>query len=360
MQTEEKIKSLSELSERIGQIESLIGTLRCQLVSTKESTTRNGSFFLDIEIADHSGNKKIKIWQESQAYASFLTLPKNAFVEFSATFRNSSYGLQAIVHTLRVLSQEEIQELLEQNRNAEIQSDWELLEKKIGSIADPRLCRLCSQFLIDYGERFKRAAAAREYHHNFRGGLLRHVCQMIQAAEGLMAAYPVYNWDLIKAGILFHDCGKLWENDFQEQGFVMKRSKTAELIGHIPIGVEIVNSLWRSLQHSEEFHRALIPPSDLVRVHLLHLIVSHHGLREYGSPVTPRTPEAWILHILDNLDAKLEMFRCAYEEGKEVVPGIFERRPPLEGYPIAPLSKYISKPKSLEQTEGTSPENLID
>ncbi|ACD83454.1 HD domain-containing protein [Candidatus Methylacidiphilum infernorum] len=350
MSNEEKFDCLSILSEKTIRQGTLQGTIRCQVLSIKESTSKNGSVFLDIEVADQSGNKRIKIWPESQAYSAFLSLPQNAFIELSAIFRYTPFGLQAYAHALRTLNLEEIEGLLNTKGNIQVEKDWEFLHAKIATLKDPRLRVLCQQFLLLYGEKLRRAAAAREYHHNFRGGLLRHVCQMIEAADALMLAYPSYNWDLVKAGILFHDCGKLWENDFQEKGFAMKRNKSAELIGHIPLGVEVVNSLWRSLQKNEEFLNNSIPPTEEVRIHLLHLIIAHHGLKEHGSPITPRTPEAWIIHVLDNLDAKLEMFRCAYAEGKEISPGIFERKPPLEGNPVAPLDKYSSFSTPPEQS----------
>ncbi|WP_134439478.1 HD domain-containing protein [Methylacidiphilum caldifontis] len=351
MLNEEKIENLSLLSEKNMQQGTLRGSIRCQIVAIKESISKNGSSFLDLELADHTGTKKIKIWQESaQNYSQLLSTPLNTFVELSAVFRYTPFGIQATAHALRPLDREEIEELLLKKGNPQIEKDWEFLQKKISDLEDPRLRVLCQQFLSVHGEKFKRAAAAREYHHNFRGGLLRHVCQMIEASEALRQAYPSYNWDLIKAGILFHDCGKLWENDFQQNGFIMKRSKIAELIGHIPIGVEVVNSLWRTLKDKAEFLHPFTPPAEEIRIHLLHLIIAHHGLREYGSPTTPRTPEAWIVHILDNLDAKLEMFRCAYAEGKEIAPGIFEKKPPLEGNPIAPLDKFsfLPAPPSLQ------------
>jgi 3'-5' exoribonuclease len=79
----------------------------------------------------------------------------------------------------------------------------------------------------------------------------------------------------------------------------------------------------------------------LVREHLLHLIASHHGLKEYGAPVTPRTPEAWMLHHIDNIDAHLEMLAQTYAEKGQTAPGIYDYRRPLEGRAVAPLPKWL-------------------
>jgi 3'-5' exoribonuclease len=207
-------------------------------------------------------------------------------------------------------------------------------------IKDPRIRLLCETYLKDYGEKFKRAAAARDYHHARRGGLLEHTAQMMRSAKALSTAYAALNWDLIFAGVLFHDCGKLWELDYPAQGFLSPMTTIGELLGHITVGIEVVNKLWRTLETSPEFTATTQPPREMVRQHLLHLIASHHGLKEYGSPVTPRTQEAWMLHHIDNIDAHLEMLAQTYAEKPQVAPGIYEYRRPLEGKAIAPLPKW--------------------
>src|SRR5438132_13373500 len=97
--------------------------------------------------------------------------------------------------------------------------------------------------------------------------------------------YPQLILDLLLAGVLFHDAGKLWENHLPETGFTMGYDERGELMGHISIGVELVNSLWRNL-HSQENASAwkdLVPTSEDVRLHLLHLIGAHHGEPQFGS-----------------------------------------------------------------------------
>ena len=141
------------------------------------------------------------------------------------------------------------------------------------------------------------------------------------------------------AGVLFHDCGKLWENCYREKDFTMPYSETAELLGHISLGIELVNKLWRDLLESPLANdwQSLEPPSDQVRLHLLHLIASHHGEHEYGSPVLPKTPEAMALHYIDNLDAKMEMFRRGYETGQALNERVIQRVRPLPANLITPL-----------------------
>jgi 3'-5' exoribonuclease len=144
------------------------------------------------------------------------------------------------------------------------------------------------------------------------------------------------------AGILFHDAGKLWENHLPETGFSMPFDELGEMIGHIGIGMELVNSLWRRLEADEraaEWHK-LSPPMEDCRLHLLHLIASHHGEPQFGSPVYPKTPEALALNYIDNLDARLEMIFAGYPIAKPLAARIFERVRPLPGNLVKGLEKF--------------------
>ena len=197
-------------------------------------------------------------------------------------------------------------------------------------------------FLAEHGDRFRRTAGARSYHHARRGGLVEHVAQMMRVAMEVAPLYPQLNLDLLIAGVLFHDCGKLWENHLPETGFTMGYDERGELMGHISIGLELVNSLWRKVQ-TEENTRAwnsLSPASEDVRMHLLHLIGAHHGEPQFGSPVSPKTPEAMALNYIDNLDARMEMFAAGYLVAKPIAERIFDRVRPLPGNLVKPLEKF--------------------
>ncbi|MEN8785906.1 MAG: hypothetical protein ABF379_16220, partial [Akkermansiaceae bacterium] len=122
-----------------------------------------------------------------------------------------------------------------------------------------------------------------------------------------------------------------------------------EMLGHIPLGMELLNKLWRDLPL--ESWREIEPPNEDVRLHMLHLIASHHGQYDFGSPTLPRTPEAHALHYIDNLDAKLEMVKDAYATANESVPGIFERKFPLPAPLVAPLSPVaFDKAEEVKET----------
>lgn len=236
--------------------------------------------------------------------------------------------------------------------------DYQFIEKSVDEIMDPRLKALCSRFLTSYGERMRRTAAARRNHHARRGGLVEHVAQMMRTAIQISGAYELLNRDLLVSGVLFHDVGKLWENAYTKDGFTMPFTEVSELIGHIPLGMEIVNKLWREIIADEKLAdswRDLEPHSEKVRLHLLHLIASHHGEIAFGSPVVPKTPEAQVLHYVDNIDAKMEMFEQRYMTSEKLSETIYKKEWPLEGNLVRPLPKYESdEPESENEEEASS------
>jgi 3'-5' exoribonuclease len=317
----------------------------CQIVKSRENVTKAGKPYLDLEISDGTATEKFKIWEDSDAYEAFHDFNDSDCVRLDASFWRNQYGLNVDRVRVRPLEKQEITELFAgtPERRAALDQDWADITGLIENMTDPRLRLLCKTFLQEHGEKFRRAAAARDYHHARRGGLLEHTAQMMRAGGALASVYRGLNGDLVIAGVLFHDCGKLWEMDYQPQGFVSPITTIGELLGHITIGIELVNKLWRSLEATPEFSTPAQPPREMVREHLLHLIASHHGQKEYGAPVTPRTPEAWMLHHIDNIDAHLEMLSQTYAEKTQVMPGIYDYRRPLEGRAVAPLQKWIEK-----------------
>jgi 3'-5' exoribonuclease len=127
----------------------------------------------------------------------------------------------------------------------------------------------------------------------------------------------------------------------------MNYDELGELMGHIAIGLELVNALWRKLSvENAEAWKDLSPASEDVRMHLLHLIGAHHGEPEFGSPVAPKTPEAMALHYIDNLDARLEMFAAGYTTAKPLAARIFDRVRPLPGNLVKSLEKFQQAPSS--------------
>ncbi|HEX8297346.1 MAG TPA: HD domain-containing protein [Chthoniobacteraceae bacterium] len=316
-----------------------------QVESLNRKETRDGKPFWELTLADAEGKLVLRAWSDAPAFTTCEALSDGAFLEIAGEFALSGgYGVDAKRWTCRELTPEERDSLLagSPELRARQQADFDEILQHAASIADPRLAGLVQLFLGEYGARFRRSAAARLNHHARRGGLVEHVAQMMRTILALAQVYPQLNRDLLIAGVLFHDCGKLWENSLPADGFAMPFDERGEMLGHITIGIEVVNALWRKLLVSEEEAWArLLPASEDVRLHLLHLLAAHHGELQFGSPVVPKTPEAWALHYADNLDAKLEMLSAGYLSSRALAPRIQERVWPLPGNLVAPLPPFF-------------------
>ncbi len=319
--------------------------LHAQIDTLTRKETKDGKPYWELVAADGEGKITLRAWSDGPAYAVCEHLSPSTFIEVAGEFATSQgFGVDARRWTARELTLEERDAVL--GGSAEVRAkqtaDFEHICAVAAGLGDPRLRALAALFLEEYGERFRRAAAARGNHHARRGGLVEHVAQMMRSADAIAGAYPALHRDVLLAGVLFHDCGKLWENGLPADGFVMPFDELGELLGHITIGIEVVNKLWTRLQASQQAAewKALVPRSEDVRLHLLHLLAAHHGELQFGSPVPPKTPEAWVLHYVDNLDAKLEMMAAAYANSKALAPRIRERAWPLPGNLVLPLTRF--------------------
>jgi 3'-5' exoribonuclease len=316
-----------------------------QLETVASKLTREQKPYCELALADAGDRMMLRVWSDHPNYKACDSMESGEFVEISGEFyQHQQYGLDVRRWEVRRLTNEEKSLLLQgpPELRAKQKADWDFIVATTGAIRDPRLHALCAEFVAEYGERFRRTAAARNYHHARRGGLVEHTAQMMRVAEQVAQLYPELNRDLLVAGVLFHDSGKLWENHLPETGFSMPYDELGELVGHISIGLELVNSLWRKIQTEERLQEwsPLKPASDDVRLHLLHLIAAHHGEMQMGSPVYPKTPEAIALHYIDNLDARLEMIFAGYPVAKPLASRIFERVRPLPGNLIKALEKF--------------------
>jgi 3'-5' exoribonuclease len=314
-----------------------------QVESASPKLTREQQPYCELTLADACDRMTLRVWSDHPAYKTCSAYSSQDFIELTADFYQSQYGLDARKWTVRPLTEQEKNNLLlgPADLRAKQNADWEFITSTAQTIADPRLRAVCEAFSKEWGDRFRRTAAARNYHHARRGGLVEHTAQMMRVAKQIAPLYLELNLDLLLAGILFHDSGKLWENALPENGFVMNYDELGELMGHISIGLELVNALWRKLSiENADAWKNLAPPSEDVRLHLLHLIGAHHGEKQLGSPVEPKTPEAMALHYIDNLDARLEMFAAGYTTAKPLAARIFDRVRPLPGNLVKSLEKF--------------------
>jgi 3'-5' exoribonuclease len=339
----------------LAQLRQVAGTgpqpyrIQAQVDAVQEKTTSGGSTYYELRLQDGTEPLTWRVFDSNAVFREVAQTVRGTWLELTALWVDKGkYGMEPTQVKMRYLQEVEIATLLGGAPEVRQQQerDYEFIQQVVVRLQDPRLKALAELFLSKHGERFRRTAAAREYHHARRGGLVEHVAQMLRAAQAVAAVYPTLNADLLLTGVLFHDCGKLWETCCSEQGFSIPHQLSGEMLGHIPLGLELVNKLWREVleMHGADGWVHLQPASDLVRLHLLHLIGSHHGEYAFGSPVLPKTPEAIALHYIDNLDAKMEMFRRGYDTGAELGAGIYERVRPLPANLVEPLPRFQVPP----------------
>ncbi|MBA2623546.1 MAG: HD domain-containing protein [Chthoniobacterales bacterium] len=341
--------SIGEVKRR-AQTASVSARLHVQVSATEAKATREGKPYCELGLADACDRMTLRVWSDHPEFKACDSLQASDFIEVTGEFQqHQQFGLDAKRWTTRALNAQEISVLLQgpPELRARQSADWNHITERVESIQDPRLRALGNAFIAEWGDRFRRTAGARSYHHARRGGLVEHTAQMMRLATQIAPLYPQLNRDLLIAVILFHDSGKLWENHLPETGFTMGYDERGELMGHISIGLELVNSLWRKLQASEaaDSWGRLSPASEDVRLHLLHLIGAHHGEAQFGSPVSPKTPEAMALNYIDNLDARMEMFAAGYLVAKPIAERIYDRVRPLPGNLVKPLEKFSAAPE---------------
>jgi 3'-5' exoribonuclease len=344
-----KFLTLSELKS-LAPTESVEGEVHAQLDQVVQRQTSAGKPFYEVQLVDAAARVTLRAWSDSQPFEFCKSVAAGAFVAAKGTFEMGiSFGLDAKRWYLDPLAEEAIEDLLAGSPEVRERQgrDFDFILGAIAAMRDVRLAELCNCFLGEFGDRFRRAAAARNNHHARRGGLVEHVAQMMRTAVAVAEAYGDLNRDLLVAGVLFHDCGKLWENGYPADGFTMPYTEYGEMLGHITLGIELVNKMWRKCEMDRPEWVTYTPAAEEVRLHLLHLLASHHGELQFGSPVVPKTPEAWALHYVDNLDAKMEMMRQAYRTGKPLAPRIVERVWPLPGNlvkALPPMTGGVAEP----------------
>jgi 3'-5' exoribonuclease len=187
---------------------------------------------------------------------------------------------------------------------------WAQLASIVATIADPYLLALARSFLDDpkIASELREAPAARSMHHAFLGGMLEHVVSMLGLCDVIAAHYPQVHRDLLLTGALLHDIGKLselsWGNTFD---YTMEGT----MLGHITIGIGQIDRRIAAIPSFPEPLRILVE----------HIVLSHHGEYEFGSPKLPMIPEAILLHYIDNMDAKMQTidveFKKAAAAGKD-------------------------------------------
>ena len=259
---------------------------------------RNGQLYLQVELADKSGMITGRLWNASDD--DFNAFEDGDYVRVEGHTQLYSGSLQLIVSAIdrvdpRTVDESEFQ-VLSKNDIVRLESE---LATILGTIRSAPLKALADEIIADKAliDAFKRTPAGVKHHHAYAGGLLDHVVNLLRLADRVAPLYPALDRDLLLVGVLVHDIGKVRELE-SLQGF--SYTDEGQLLGHVLLGLEIVDAKIRAIE-TRTGQRLAIEAA----VRVKHMIASHHGQYEYGSPKLPMTLEAVALHHLDHLDAKM-------------------------------------------------------
>jgi len=266
---------------------------------------RSGEQFLRLQLADVSGTIKAVVWENGAAMAGKFRAGDVVRVRGDV---GEYKGLQLVVYALETLDRGEVDRRLFQR--AALRSRDEMLAELAdvrAAVLDPYLAALLGEFFGDekFLTRYALAPAAKNIHHNYSGGLLEHSLEVAVLCRRLTSLYPQLEASLLYCGALLHDVGKIMEYDADSLNFEL--TTPGKLLGHIAIGKEMVD---------ERIKKVPGFPENL-RLELAHILLSHHGQKEWGSPEVPKTFEAFALFHADLVSARLNQFSLVMSKGGE-------------------------------------------
>jgi 3'-5' exoribonuclease len=266
-----------------------------KVLSVAKKTKRDGGAFLSLEIMDKTGRIPAKIWDNAGHY--FTLIQEGAIYKINGYVNEYMNQKEIKVDGLRAISPSDTdfdeKNFVEKSAFDTGKVFQDMMEILKSNMSSPYLLKLIDLFSQEYGEKFKTHYGAQKVHHAYMGGLLEHTHSMLKLAVFCADHYSL-DKELLLTGVVFHDIGKLFEFSIEPT-----TSTTFEggLLGHITIGCA------RFLELKDK-----IPgfPEEL-SCKIQHLIISHHGEKEFGSPEVPKIPEAFVLHLLDMLDSRIKI-----------------------------------------------------
>lgn len=266
---------------------------------------RQGGKYILLRLADRTGVIAGMLWNADETI--FESFDRGDYVFCRGRTQIHNGALQVIVSNIERMDPSEI-DVSEFERFDAGEADRLIgrAREMIGQFRNSHLRQLGEAYLADetFVSRLKTAAAAVSNHHAYPGGLLRHTVDLMELALLVAPRYPQLDGELLVFGAFLHDLGKVEE---LASGGEISYTDRGQLVGHIVIGVQMLGEKIESMESGGE------PFPQQLRLHLEHFVVSHHGQREFGSPMLPVTLEAVALHHIDNLDAKLSSYTSVIE-----------------------------------------------
>jgi 3'-5' exoribonuclease len=301
------------------------------LVSTKEvRQKRTGEPYLSLVLSDRTGEIDSKMWDNVGEIVE--TFDRDDFVKVKGLMQLYNNRPQLTIHKLRRVEDREVdfRDFFPASQN-DPAAMWAELRGIVSAIGNEHIRGLLNAFLDDpdVAARYQVAPAAKSIHHAFRSGLLEHVVSLLKLAKLVGGHYGSVDVDLLYAGIVLHDIGKIYELSY-ERGF--NYSAEGQLLGHIAIAIRMIADKLRAFPDFPVELRNLIE----------HMVLSHHGQLEFGSPKLPVFPEALLLHYLDDMDSKMENMRALIDKDPQSE-GYFSAYSPALGRVALRKTRYLDK-----------------
>lgn len=272
------------------------------VVSVDKAVDKNGKDYYNVILGDKTGKVSAKIWADKLPNIDTASLKSGRVVSLDGKVDEFRGNVQLTIYSLSGVDETKLDDFLETSMFDPEEMYDELLSH-VDKVSFEPLKIVLQDILKDEGirRRLKYWPAANTIHHDFRSGLLQHILEMIAISKGLERFYTDVNFDILLAGIILHDLGKIYELDGMD--LAIPYTKVGYLLGHVYLGTELF----------DKFSKDKLPED--VLLHVKHLILSHHGKAEFGAPVLPATTEAILLTYIDNVSAKA---RTADKVKKEV------------------------------------------
>ena len=290
----------------VNQLEPNQNITDCFLVQSKEvREKKTGEPYLSLLLTDKSGRIDAKMWDN--VVEVLEAFDRDDFVKVKGLVQLHQNRPQITIHKIRKVEDAEVDfgdYFPCSVRDPE--EMWAELRTITGAVKNDHIRSLLDAFLDDpeIAVRYRRAPAAKSIHHAFLGGLLEHVLSLCNLSRAVATQYPQIDLDLLIAGAVLHDVGKIYELTF-DRGFGY--STDGQLLGHIPMAFRMIGDKTCKLPGFPNRIRTLIE----------HIVLSHHGHLEFGSPKVPLFAEAMLFHYLDDLDSKMECMRAMVENDKQ-------------------------------------------
>ena len=291
---------------------------------------KSGELYLSVILADRSGQLQANMWDNvADALDAF---EQDDFVKVKGVVHKYNGRWQLTMHKVRRLGEQEIDYAdYIPKTTKDIEQLWRTLGEFVDSFENPWLKSLIKEFMADEAivTAYKNAPAAKTLHHAFVGGLLDHVVSLFTVCDLAARNYPQVNRDLLLTGAFLHDIGKVHELAYQRS---IAYTTKGQLLGHMIIELEMLHQKLAQLPGFPDELKILIE----------HMIISHHGQYEFGSPKLPMFPEALMLHYLDDLDSKMESMRAQFEREAELDSPWTSYNPSL-ARPLLNTKKFLEK-----------------